>query len=245
MIEKPCIECGKAYMVKPCNINKSKFCSRACRAIGVGKNNIKNMVGLRVGKLVVLEFSHTARATDKPGLKHGDTTAFWKCICDCGTELIVSNRSLRAGLLIKNGTSGFSGRRQCDNCSPNQADKYSIVKHAIHGVRYHAKRRNIDFQISKEYLLELFEKQDGLCAISKLPMAIDRYKNKEVRKTGRIPHSPSIDRIDPKIGYVEGNVQFVLAQVNYGKSDFSQQEFIDMCYAIVEQDKKNKDINDV
>lgn len=243
MIEKQCLECGNSYMVRQCRANESKFCSRPCRAINTGKKNIKDLTGLRVGKLTVSSFAHTTLAS--AGAKNDDTSAFWRCICDCGTELIVSNRQLRAGLRVKNGVGGFNGRRQCDNCSPNQADKYSIVRQAISGVKYHAKRRNIDFKISKEYLLELFEKQQGLCAISKLPMAIDRYKVEEVRKTGRIPHSPSIDRIDPKVGYVEGNVQFVLAQVNFGKSDFSQQEFIDMCYSIVEQDKKNKDINDV
>lgn len=47
---------------------------------------IKDMTGLRFGRLKVLNFSHTK-----------DGKAFWECECDCGNHITVNGRSLRRG----------------------------------------------------------------------------------------------------------------------------------------------------
>lgn len=47
---------------------------------------VKEMSGQRFGSLTVVSFSHTVK-----------THSFWKCKCDCGTELLVRRNSLVSG----------------------------------------------------------------------------------------------------------------------------------------------------
>ena len=42
-------------------------------------NQIKNITGMKFGRLTVLEFSHIQ-----------NRTARWRCICDCGKKKIAS-----------------------------------------------------------------------------------------------------------------------------------------------------------
>lgn len=99
--------------------------------------------------------------------------------------------------------------------------KWGIIKHG-------AKRRGIEFTISREYLWSLYIKQSGKCAISGVD--IDFAKNtKEFRD--RV-ETASLDRIDSSKGYVEGNVQWVHKIVNSMKMTLSNDELIKWCNII-------------
>lgn len=50
----------------------------------------------------------------------------------------------------------------------------------------------------------------------------------------RAPLSPSIDRIDNRKGYVEGNCRLVCFIANLGRNDFTDAEFIEVCEAVAE-----------
>lgn len=69
--------------------------------------------------------------------------------------------------------------------------------------------------ISAEYLIGLYYKQNGLCAISGMKMT---HRYKDLR-------SISIDRIDSTKGYIKGNVQLVCQWVNLAKGQHSDHEF--------------------
>ncbi len=45
-------------------------------------------------------------------------------------------------------------------------------------------------------------------------------------------HTASLDRIDSKLGYCKGNVQWVHTMVNMCKNKYEQDKFIDMCKAV-------------
>lgn len=47
----------------------------------------------------------------------------------------------------------------------------------------------------------------------------------------------SLDRIDSKIGYIEGNVQWVHKMVNMCKQHYTQEEFLEMCVSIADKVK--------
>lgn len=50
---------------------------------------------------------------------------------------------------------------------------------------------------------------------------------KLVRGKGRfIPSSPSLDRIDPSLGYIRGNVQVISSKANAMKSDASREQLL-------------------
>lgn len=50
-------------------------------------SKVKDISGLRFGKLVVLRFAYTDRACQ----------AYWLCLCDCGKEKVVFGHNLRRG----------------------------------------------------------------------------------------------------------------------------------------------------
>lgn len=95
------------------------------------------------------------------------------------------------------------------------------------GARNRSKRQNIPFNITKEYLLELWKKQDGRCAISNIKMTFEQCN-------GRTPTNVSIDQINHKDGYTIGNVQLVCMAVNQMKSDMLMEDLYRFCQAIIE-----------
>jgi hypothetical protein len=94
----------------------------------------------------------------------------------------------------------------------------SKIKHAA--IR---KSRTIDFDLSFEYLDQLWTLQKGRCAYTNEELWFGRSK---------VSGSASLDRIDSKLGYIEGNVQFVHKDVNIMKWDLSDKRFLDICEKI-------------
>jgi len=92
-----------------------------------------------------------------------------------------------------------------------------------------ANLRGIDFELSPEYLERIWKEQDGRCALSGTELNIQKSFSK---KENRNKHTASLDRIDSNKGYVEGNVQWVLKDVNYMKLDMTQTKFISLCKQI-------------
>ena len=103
----------------------------------------------------------------------------------------------------------------CRFCASVRTKKYMNKEENTFKVFYKwAKRRQKECTITIEYIEELFNLQDGFCAISGIK--IDR-------------RNMSLDRINSTIGYVEGNVQWVHKKINQMKSNFDENEFIEMC----------------
>ena len=83
-------------------------------------------------------------------------------------------------------------------------------------------------EISKEYLQELYDRQDGKCAISGLTMTAKRGK-------GRFPYNVSVDQIKAGKGYTKENTQLVCSQVNMMKGTLLVSELVSICKAIMEE----------
>ena len=69
----------------------------------------------------------------------------------------------------------------------------------------------LNFDIDNDYVVDLWEKQQGKCAITDLPM---------VHKFNQL-NSVSIDRIDSSKGHVRGNIQLICQAVNLMKNSRS------------------------
>ena len=63
--------------------------------------------------------------------------------------------------------------------------------------------RKIDFELNVKYLDALFKEQGGVCALSGIKLVETIGMNASQRRASNM----SLDRIDSKKGYVEGNVQ--------------------------------------
>ena len=94
-----------------------------------------------------------------------------------------------------------------------------------------ASSKNIPFTITKEDLLSIQEKQQGLCAISKIPMTYEL-------DSGRVFSNVSIDQKIPGKGYTIDNVQLVCMAVNQLKSDFETDTILYICKQIVNNYQK-------
>lgn len=78
-----------------------------------------------------------------------------------------------------------------------------------------AKNQNVPFDISLEYVRKLFDDQNGKCALSGDEMVV---------KGGW--DSQSLDKIDPSLGYVEGNVQWLTKRTNLIKNNLNNDQFL-------------------
>lgn len=85
-------------------------------------------------------------------------------------------------------------------------------------------RKNKEFNISETDLFDLWGKQEGLCAYTKLPMLA----------TSNQFNTVSLDRIDSSKGYVVGNIQLVCAAINKMKQEYSEELFIQLCHCVAQ-----------
>lgn len=91
--------------------------------------------------------------------------------------------------------------------------------------------------LSVAFLNELWDKQAGLCFYSGLPMILKKFG------TGRSPYSVSIDRKDSSIGYLKNNTVLCCWAVNAGKNNFSIEEYVKICSAVVNVHKTREIAN--
>lgn len=86
------------------------------------------------------------------------------------------------------------------------------------------KRKNFECSISVEYVKSIWQKQEGRCAYTKLPLTADANQLTTM----------SLDRIDSDVGYVEGNVQLVCISINRMKLDYPEHQFIQLCHCVAQ-----------
>jgi hypothetical protein len=91
-----------------------------------------------------------------------------------------------------------------------------------------ALRREKHFDISLEYLKEVWEKQKGICPYSGVTLILPKGTRHKVPLQVRA----SLDRIDSTKGYVIGNVQFVSTLINFMKAEITHDETVDFCLQI-------------
>lgn len=141
------------------------------------------------------------------------------CTCKCGFQKVIAGSSLRTGRTT-----------QCRKCAGVERSLKGIVPLTIFN-RFldGAKKRDIEFSVSKEYVENLFISQGRKCALSglELSFAESAYDHSHGDSTA------SLDRIDSRIGYIDGNVQWVHKHVNKMKQNLEQDYFIQMCQLIV------------
>jgi hypothetical protein len=103
------------------------------------------------------------------------------------------------------------------------------------------RKSNLIFDVSQQYLWDLFVKQNHKCALSNVDLSLLSYA--KWTSTGKSRHldtsiiSASLDRIDSNGHYVEGNVQWVHKDINFMKGSLSENKFIEYCNLIVKNNE--------
>lgn len=87
-----------------------------------------------------------------------------------------------------------------------------------------AKTRKIDcYDLDVDFLLDLYNQQNGKCAITGIPMT-------HIAGQGIIPTNISMDRIDNSLGYTKDNVQLTCRFINHAKMNMSMEQFTDLLH---------------
>jgi hypothetical protein len=92
------------------------------------------------------------------------------------------------------------------------------------------KKRNLDFDISIDYVMKLLKKQKGKCALTGWDLEFQRGGSWH----GKNPRGATLDRINSNKGYVKGNVWLACCKPNIIKSSLSIKEFRHLCKSVVQ-----------
>ena len=87
----------------------------------------------------------------------------------------------------------------------------------FHARKNHAKKNNIPFDLTIEHLISI---APDVCPILNIPLSWCVQSKKAT------DNSPTIDRINPKLGYIEGNVAWMSNRANRIKNDGTAEEHL-------------------
>lgn len=171
------------------------------------------------------------RRTDlKPGAEYGKLTihkklpspsttySLYECLCACGQTVVLRRANLTSG----NSRSCGCTHHRRGNDHPRFTGHEKIGGNYWRTLRKITKKAGRPFSITIEDAWALFLAQDGRCALSGLPIFFAVSKRHDTQ-------TASLDRIDSRLGYVPGNVQWVHKHINIMKRDHDQAYFIALC----------------
>lgn len=126
----------------------------------------------------------------------------------------------------------IAGNWKCKSCSSsinNFAGKHNDIPLTWFNIkRKSGISRGYQWELTIEFVWEMYIKQDKKCSLSGLPIGWS--------ETG-LTATTSIDRIDSSEGYLLENVQLVHKDINFMKQQFSQDYFIEVCKAVADKVK--------
>lgn len=157
-----------------------------------------------MSKLIVLKCAGTSK----------DRHKIYECQCDCG------NLKIARGDRLQNQRVSSCGCTRQKSCGLLSGKKWRYVL-------IRAKKRNINVELTIEQAWEIFQKQNGLCALS--------GKQLEFFKGGSA--TASLDRIDSSKPYTIDNVWWVHKEHNIAKHVLSTNNYIMNCIDVSLQNK--------
>lgn len=177
------------------------------------------MEGKKYNRLTVIEYSHTK-----------GKRAFWKCICDCGQEKVVSGAELRhnhtksCGCLRKEADISYLVENRSKRKRPF-GDSAFLELYQIY--RKSAIKRSYIFELSKEEFRSLTKQNCNYCNIE------PKQKYQKPTLNGHYLYN-GIDRVDNSTGYTIINCVPCCGICNGMKMGRSQLEFKQMIKKIYE-----------
>jgi len=146
-------------------------------------------------------------------------------ICHCGNSFsvrywhLIDGHTKSCGCLRKEMTTGKNSK-QWTGYETLSGSFWCLIESS-------ARIRGLDFKITKEYVHDLFIKQQEKCALSGSSISLDK------------PRTASLDRINSKLGYIKDNVQWVHKDINKMKMDMRDEKFIEWCKRVAKNYENN------
>lgn len=222
---KPITKSGHTYITVKCECGVEELkClsdllihkSTGCRSCKARERSIKILIGDKYKHWTVIS---------KPKLSKYNSI-LWNVECDCkryrrwmqGNELTNLNRCFECYMC--------AAEKRGDIQSKNNGKVGDLKLTRYTKLKTSAKKRDIEFNISIEYLWNLFIQQEQRCNVTgDYIISIDKA---------------SLDRIDSTIGYIEGNVQWTTNQANISKHLMTVEELCEFCNKVLNYNKYKK-----
>lgn len=94
------------------------------------------------------------------------------------------------------------------------------IKKLLAGAKNRSKSKNLEFNLDERYLQGLWDGQEGRCAVTKVLFDLSKPETPSLA----LWNAPSLDRINPTLGYVKGNVRFVCYQINCSMGQYGEEQ---------------------
>lgn len=143
----------------------------------------------------------------------------WLCQCDCGGEKRWIQGNELTNLNMSFECLKCAGKRRGDAQAKRNGKVGELTLTRFTRLKRSAEKRKIDFNVSIEFLWDLFQSQKQICAITG-----DYISNIK---------DASLDRIDSSKGYIEGNVQWVTYQANVSKHVMTMEQLYEFCKKVL------------
>jgi AraC-like DNA-binding protein len=203
--------CQPATLHRFCKDNKIVAPSR--RSLVGTKSNLLTVIGKLPDK--ILGFKRKGKPV---------RSRMWKCQCVCGAIVELPSHSI--SLASKSAVlSCGCMRARTGKESPRWTGYGDISGHFWNQIKRNAETRGYEFSITIEFVWELFEKQNGKCALT----GIDLKFGKTVKDQDEGGGTASLDRIDNDKGYTKSNIQWVHKDVNLMRNAFTIERFREVC----------------
>lgn len=96
-----------------------------------------------------------------------------------------------------------------------------VLSQRLTAAKSRAKERGWEFDLDSQWLKELWDRQEGKCALTHIAFQLPTQD----RDTHLRPYSPSLDRIDNLKGYTKDNVRLVCTAINYALNEHGEEVF--------------------
>ncbi|KKL91512.1 hypothetical protein LCGC14_1893920 [marine sediment metagenome] len=209
MFRCQCLDCDNETIIHSNNFGKNFNCG--CSKFAVGTTTEKG--------LLILEHIYIDNR-----LTH------FKCRCVCNNEF-----QIRYSMVFRQQSCGCF-RNRCGE----ENHRFTGYKQ-ISGARWwsykdNASKRNISFEITIKEAWDIFEKQNGYCALTGEPLTF--WKSSRNKDKGDA--SASMDRIDNTKGYTKENIWWVHKHVNQIKMAMTTTEFVSWCNKVVKYENNKR-----
>jgi hypothetical protein len=113
--------------------------------------------------------------------------------------------------------------------SGSECDQFSPFRKQLSSAKSRAVAKSLELDITLQDLLDLYELQEGKCALSGIKMIIRKNTGESSNKD---PFMMSLDRIDPKRGYLKDNIQWVCLIGQFAKNTFTEEDLLKFCRSV-------------
>lgn len=183
--------------------------------------NIKEIIGHKFGKLIVLNTS---------GTRGNRGQIRYDCICDCGNTHTVSGESIRSGKSKSCGCNRYEYKPKTynqnrENQMWKQLYKSTIVKRS--------KKNNWCVLISLPEFIKLSKSNCFYCGVEPFIQIKDRLNSVHIDNEIKV-FANGIDRVDSMIGYTTNNTVPCCKHCNTAKNTMTDNEFKDWVMRVYE-----------